>query len=445
MKNKVAFGTDGIRGNAEKYPFTDDGLFFMGQAIAKWAIAKFQTEKPVVLIGADTRISGEKIKKTLAEGLMTFPITILDAGVIPTPAVCRLASLDKQINFGIVISASHNPYYDNGIKLFNAATCKLTSTDEKNIIENFELFTSEENFKKQDSMSQFKSIPNALETYEQSLKSFFTPGFLKGLKIVLDCANGATHKVAPIIFKDLGAEVITIANNPTGKNINDECGALHPDKLVKAVLETKAIAGFAFDGDGDRLTAVSSAGEVKTGDDVLAILMQLPQYQNATKIVGTVMSNQGLEEAVKKQNKEFIRTSVGDKHIAAKLEEEKLLLGGEPSGHTIMRDYLATGDGIFVALRVLEAMILNKNWEMESFEKFPQILINVPVANKRDLTQSPFKEIIKEQEERINGRILVRFSGTENLLRVMTEAKDLQEAKNIAETLANSLKELLSV
>jgi phosphoglucosamine mutase len=277
-----------------------------------------------------------------------------------------------------------------------------------------------------------------------SMKAFFKPNFLNNLKIVLDCANGATYKLAPAIFKYFGADVTAIFNEPNGTNINDNCGALHIENLTQTVLKHQAIAGFAFDGDGDRLISINKHGQVRDGDDVLFMLLGLPYYKDTPKVVGTVMSNQGLQNALTRIGKEFVRANVGDKHVAAILEKDGLLLGGEPSGHTILKDYLATGDGIFVALKIAESMILNQNFEMKSFAKYPQVLLNIPVARKQDLALDPFAKIISKHEAQLcGGRALVRFSGTEKLLRIMTEAESLPLAQSVARDLAGALRKLL--
>jgi phosphoglucosamine mutase len=268
------------------------------------------------------------------------------------------------------------------------------------------------------------------------LQSLFPTPFLRNKKIVLDCAHGATSSIAPQIFKMLGAEVIALYTQPTGTNINEQCGSVYPQAAQAMVLQEQADAGFAFDGDGDRMIAINRNGDLKNGDDVLALLSQHPVYTHAPGVVGTIMSNQGLALFLAQQNKKLLRTPVGDKHIARKLLEENLVLGGEQSGHIIVRDHLNAGDGIVTALRVLETLTITNDWEMNTFTPFPQTLINVPITTKKDLTDQTLQTIIAQHEAQLgNGRIIVRYSGTEPLLRVMVEEQD----QDIAHTVGNNL------
>lgn len=423
MKNKLRFGTDGIRGKANQFPFLQSDLQKLGEAIARWGKQKYKKETLNVLLGHDTRESCEQIKKHLTDGLCSrHNIQVTDGQVLPTPAVLQRIQAEKHFDFGIVISASHNPYTDNGIKLFDAKTGKLSAEDEAAIVEFFETSIS----------------PS--QAYAENVISHFKPNFLANKKIVLDCANGATYKLAPEIFEKLGAEVITLFNNPDGKNINTNCGALFTKALQKAITQESADIGFAFDGDGDRVIAVNNHGTVKNGDDFLAILLEHPDFSNEKTVVGTVMTNHGLDLHLQKHDKKLIRTKVGDKYIAACLEQENLLLGGEASGHIIIKNYLNTGDGIFVALKVLESLIINGNLDMKTFIKMPHILINVPVEQKRDLSENPYLNIINQHEKKLkDGRLLVRYSGTENLLRVMVEDQSPEDASTLAQSLINEL------
>jgi phosphoglucosamine mutase len=443
VNRMIAFGTDGIRGNAEQFPFTDDALYDFGRALAVWAQQKYNKSMPKILIGMDTRISGPRIKEALCRGLVDGGIRVLDTGVLPTPAVCQIIFYDKSFDAGIVISASHNPYHDNGVKIFDARRCKITSEDEQVILKHFESYLAGEGI----SLTHKGSVElwtEAIDIYQKKIISLFPAHFLKKVKVVLDCAHGATYQVAPIIFKALGADVTAIAAQPSGLNINDNCGALHPEALAQAVKDLHADVGFAFDGDGDRIIGVSRNGLVKDGDDILALLLDLPVYKSLPTVVGTVMTNQGFENHFVSRGKAVIRAKVGDKYVAAKLEEENVPLGGEISGHIIIKDYLTTGDGVFVALKVLESMIVNDNFDMNTFAKFPQVLINVPVVHKKDLTQHPYSLIIAEYEKKLGqGRILVRYSGTEHLLRVMTEATTHEVAQTVAQALATRLQEAL--
>jgi len=369
---------------------------------------------------------------------------VQDAGVLTTPGIFKIISGGMEYDFGVVISASHNPYYDNGVKVFDARRCKITTEDEKKIIQNFEQCYGRVQLS--DQVHCVVARPEAALVYQNDTIAQFRSLFLDKFKVVLDCSHGAAYSVAPAIFRALGATVITIADQPNGTNINDGCGSLHPEELAHVVTARGADAGFAFDGDADRVIAVSRTGEIKDGDDILALLLDLPVYQDVHRVVGTLFTNQGFEEFLTKRGKTLIRTNVGEKYVAAQLELENLPLGGEKSGHIITRNYSATGDGIFVALKVLESIMLAHNWDMVTFHKFPQVMINVPVAHKPDLSQQPYAALIEEYERTINtGRIIVRYSGTEPLLRVMTEAPTQEQAHRCAHDLATALQKALEV
>lgn len=444
MKRSIAFGTDGIRGNAEQYPFTQDALFILGQAIAQWAQEKYAPKTPKFLIGRDTRLSGPRIKEALIAGLGTNELIIVDGGILPTPAVCALIRHENSFDCGIVISASHNPYYDNGIKIFDKQTSKLLPHDEATILKYFEHYTSNKK-ESTEVKATLATWEHATQTYINILQARVPKGMLNDLTIVLDCANGATAHIAPQLFQALGATVISLNATPTGTNINDNCGSLHPALLRATAQKLQAHAGFAFDGDGDRITMVNTRGDIKDGDDALALLLQLPEFSDTGTIIGTIMSNKGFEAHLKQHHKELMRTPVGDKYVALALEENFLPLGGEISGHIIIKNYLPTSDGIFVALKILESLIHNQNWDMKTFDKFPQVLISVPVTYKKELSTEPYLSIIKKHEHDLdNGRLLVRYSGTENVLRVMTEAQTEQNAQSVAQKLATQLQTLLS-
>ncbi len=447
MNKKISFGTDGIRGKVGQFPFTPQSLSQLGIAIAQWSISKYKKENPKVLIGHDTRISCPKIKIALKTGLCALPLQIIDAEILPTPAVCQLINKKNNFDFGIIISASHNPYNDNGIKIIDAKTIKINSLDEKIIVSNFENITNISPVVSLNKQSSEQTWKNAALEYKNNILSFFKPKLFSGIKVVLDCANGATYKIAPDIFESLGAEIITIYSQPNGKNINDNCGSLYPQNLQKIVLQNNADIGFAFDGDGDRVLVINKNGEILCGDNILALLSTHPKFSSIKTIIGTIMTNLGLDLYLKKNGKNLIRTKVGDKYVSAKLQENNLLLGGESCGHIIMKDYLNSGDGIFVALRILETIILTNNWEIKTFKKVPQILINVPVINKKDLSMQPYSSIIKKQKDILKqGRIVIRYSGTENLLRIMVENENKDNAIQAAQTLAKQLqKELDSI
>lgn len=425
----INFGTDGIRGKANIFPFTPDALVRIGKAIANWSLEKYNKKNPNVLIGHDTRLSCPDVKNNLKIGLSSANIKITDGDILPTPAVLQLVKHKKNFDFGIVISASHNPYSDNGIKLFDATTGKITKEDELIICNYFSTLNDTNLWK--DSGSE----------YIKNILSFFQPKFLKGKKIVLDCANGATHSVAPKIFESLGATVIAISTEPNGININEKCGALHPELAQKEVIIQKADAGFAFDGDGDRVIAISKTGKIKDGDDALTLLLQHPEFKNVKSVVGTIMTNHGFSILLKELGKKLIRTDVGDRYVAEKLAQENLIIGGEPSGHVIINTYLNSGDGIFTALKVLESITITNNWNMDTFDKTPQICINIPISKKDDLSRECYVKLLNEAEKKLlNGRVIVRYSGTENLLRVMVEDQTEESAKNAAQILGDKLK-----
>ncbi|MBD3273429.1 phosphoglucosamine mutase [Candidatus Dependentiae bacterium] len=445
MNKTVKFGTDGIRGNSQKFPFTNEALMNLGYSIAEWSILKYKKNNPKVLIGHDTRISCKRIKEQLERSFTLKNLEIIDAKILPTPAICKLTNYYKDFDFGIIISASHNPYYDNGIKLVDAKTGKLKPEDEKIIENNFA--KNLKSFKDQtiNIKNKIKKWPEAKDKYIKIIEQMFKEKFLENKKVVLDCANGSTYMIAPKIFQRLGAEVITINNEPDGKNINKNCGALFTKNLEKEILKHKADIGFAFDGDGDRVIAVNYKGQRIDGDQILALLSNHSKVTKDRTIVGTVMSNLGLDLYLKQKNFNIIRTKVGDKYVAAELLDKKLFLGGETSGHIIMTDYLNTGDGIFTALRIIEMAILKNNWELSLFKKTPQIIINVPVTEKKDLTAPIYSNIIKKHQKLLKtGRIVVRYSGTENLLRIMTEGKEEKLTINIANSLAKNFKKVLN-
>lgn len=458
--NKPLFGTDGIRAKFGQNPLKEESLLKLGLAIGYWAQEKYG-KNIELLIGHDTRESCDTIKHSIAAGLFMAhetieaknSIKISDAQVIPTPAVLKIISQNSQIfNFGIIITASHNPYQDNGIKIVDAKTGKLDKTDEDKITEIFysdrlskklsdKIKNNNQNHEINASKnSNYKIFDNAQQQYISAIINHFKENMLKGKNIIIDCANGATYNVAPEIFKKLGASVTVIGDTPDGKNINQDCGSTHPQKLVALVKEKKYDFGFAFDGDGDRIAAVSNSGQIKDGDDILYIISTLPEYKNEPALVGTIMSNYGLELNLKSKGKELVRAKVGEKYVIGQMLEKKLSLGAEPSGHVIVGNYAHCGDGIFAALKTLEAAIYNNNIALESFAHTPQATINLPVKEKHDLSEEKYNKIIlKYKNELKDGRVIVRYSGTENLLRIMAECLDHKLAETICNSLATQL------
>lgn len=446
MSHKNLFGTDGIRASVGDSPFTQDDLIRLGKALALWSQTKYNKPQPHVLIAHDTRISCGWAKSCLKAGLLSGNIKVYDAHILPTPGASILMhdySLLASLDYACIISASHNPYHDNGIKIIDIQG-KLTHKDELLITELFYNVptTSLLDYR---ALGQEIMFDNAESLYCAKIASYFEPHFLRGLKIVIDAAHGATYRTAPRIFKKLGAEVIMIHNKPNGYNINEACGAVHPESLQNAVLTHSADIGFAFDGDGDRIVAVNSLGDLKDGDDILAILAEHPLYKKCTTIVGTLMTNCGLEHHLKNQNKNLIRTPVGDKHVAQRLKEEQCMLGGEPSGHIICGDILTIGDGVVASLRVVESMLFNKNRNLKSFIKYPSSLISLPTEHKPDLTQEAYAEIILNAQKALpHGRIIVRYSGTEPVLRIMVEASTHELVQQHINNLTLQLKALLN-
>lgn len=434
------FGTDGIRNHVGNSPFTFTDLPKLGHAIALWALQKYGPT-PKVLLAHDTRVSASFVKSSLTSSMLLHPLAIHDAMILPTPGLCKLLKQNPSFDFGIVISASHNPFQDNGIKIIDTLQGKLSDADEAEISH---LFHSQNYSLDYSALGTMHCWPQAVECYRNAILQAFEPRLLAGLTIVLDCAHGATYQIAPDVFRQLGAHVLVINDQPNGKNINENCGSVHPHSLQKAVLAYHADAGFAFDGDGDRVMAVSRNGELKDGDDLVALLLDNPHYMQEAGFVGTVMSNHGLAMLAKEKEKNFMRAPVGDKFVSARLEQKNLLLGGEQSGHIIMRDFLNVGDGIFAALRTLETMKYTRNWDMNTFKKFPQILINVPVHVKKNLDQEPIAAIIAAYQEQLpNGRVIVRYSGTEPLLRILIEDSNKDSALAVGNQLAQELQKNL--
>lgn len=433
------FGTDGIRMRVGISPFNLPDLTHLGFAIGRWIVHTYGSDAKI-LIAHDTRASNHWMFATLQAGLLMHPVEITYASVLPTPTVCKLLTLSPAFSCGIILSASHNPYHDNGIKIVDRITGKLSEKDEQLITHYF----YEKTDYIYDLFGTTTIISDALATYIDHIGEIFPADMLVGKKIVLDCAHGATYQIAPALFTRLGAEVISINVNPQGTNINENCGALATESVEKAVLAHHADIGFAFDGDGDRVIAINNKGEVKNGDDILALLSQHPRYEHQKNIVGTIMSNYGLELFLHTYHKTLVRTAVGDKYVAAHLNAHHDLLGGEQSGHIIMYDYLQTGDGIMTALRLLETIMLTHNDEMITFDKLPQILINIPVVHKRDLKDPDIASIIDHYEKMLDsGRVIVRYSGTENLLRVMVEDITQNNAQTIGVNLGKALQQKL--
>jgi phosphoglucosamine mutase len=445
MKN-LKFGTDGLRGPSNRFPFTEKALYSLGRSIAEWGKKKLKIETKSILILSDTRESCQRIKLSLGPGINSCGLTLIDAGILPTPAAKFLLSNPENnppgSEIAIVISASHNQYQDNGIKLFT----KLgkISDDDESFISNL-WNNSSTTFPPGLKTTTINNWPEAQNIYANYLINHFPQNFLKNKKIVLDCANGAAYKVAPIVFEKLGANLTVINNSPNGKNINNSCGSTNPENLIKTMKEVDADAGFAFDGDSDRVISVNHKGEIKDGDDILAMLIKDQEFKNESKVVGTLMSNSGLERSLQKSGVFLIRADVGDKNVANELERDNILLGGEPCGHLIIKPTISSGDGIFVALRLCLALTNTNNWKMNSFQRDSLELLNIRVKEKLSLDSPAISKIIAACKSNLQeGRIVVRYSGTEPLLRIMTEAKTKLEAQKASSFLAKELQKVLN-
>ncbi|MGD9335675.1 MAG: phosphoglucosamine mutase [Desulfobacterales bacterium] len=444
------FGTDGIRGIANQYPMTPEMAIAIGRAVA--AIFKEDDKQSKIVIGKDTRISGDMLEHALISGICSMGVDAYLTGILPTPGVAFMTS-SIGANAGIVISASHNPYYDNGIKIFKANGYKL-SDEEEDEIERFVFNQSIVSISKsvRDTGRVFE-IDDAGIAYCNFLKQTVSENFyFKDIKIIMDCSNGATFEVAPAIFNELGAKVTTLSVTPDGKNINDNCGSQHPENLEKSVVKNGAHIGLAFDGDGDRLIAVDEKGIVATGDQILAVCAKFMKKKGLLKgnrVVSTVMSNMGLGQALRKMGIKHMTTAVGDRYVMEKMVASGAVLGGEDSGHMIFLNHHTTGDGILSALRLIEVM-KEESKPLSELCKimtiFPQILINVDVSRKPDLRNIPdIKNAIKSVQIALGekGRVVVRYSGTQPICRVMVEGPTIDETRKYCRQLADIVKENL--
>lgn len=442
MANRKYFGTDGVRGKVGTYPITPDFALKLG-----WAAGKVLASQGsrTVLIGKDTRISGYMLESALEAGLAAAGLSAAFTGPMPTPAIAYLTRTFRA-EAGIVISASHNPYYDNGIKFFSAQGTKLPDHIEEAIEA---LLEQSMDCVESADLGKASRINDAAGRYIEFCKSTFPAHLdLEGYKIVVDCANGATYHIAPNVLRELGAEVIEIGTEPNGININEKCGATDVKALQEKVLETKADVGLAYDGDGDRIMMVDHLGNKVDGDQILFIIAReaLRSGQLKGGVVGTLMSNMSLEIALKMLGVPFVRANVGDRYVLEQMVEYNWTLGGENSGHIIIADKNTTGDGIIASLAVLSAMVkhrLSLNELASAVKLFPQVLINVHFSGGANpLESKAVKVVATDVEKRLEGkgRILLRKSGTEPLIRVMVECEDGALAKQCAEEIAEAVK-----
>lgn len=418
------FGTDGIRGKTGQFPITADFALKLGWAVGQVLV---QDGRGKVLIGQDTRVSGYMLAAALEAGMTASGLDVCLLGPMPTPGVAHLTkSLNAQV--GVVVSASHNPYYDNGIKFFSADGRKLSDLIEAKIETYLDKpFETVEGTR----IGRQSYLKDACSRYIEFCKHTFAKQHdLRGVKIVIDCANGATSYIAPHVFTELGADIIAIHHQPDGFNINENCGSTHPQSLQSEVIKHQAELGIAFDGDGDRVLLVDHKGEIVDGDEILYMIASQQKDKLQGGVVGTLMSNYGLEMALERHKIPFIRAKVGDRYVMDKLMEQQWVLGGENSGHIICLEHSTTGDGIIAALQVLK-ILCEKNDSLHDMKKgmtrFPQILKNVKVNNPQTMINEPkIQEAMGQLEQSMQnkGRILVRASGTEPLVRVMVEGED---------------------
>lgn len=441
--SRTYFGTDGIRGTVGQSPITPDFMLRLGHAVGR--VLKADIAKPTVLIGKDTRISGYMIESALEAGFASAGVDVLLTGPLPTPGVAYLTRA-LRLDLGVVISASHNAYPDNGIKFFSARGEKLPDEWEQRVEA-----ALEEPAQWVDSaqLGKARRLEAARGRYVEFCKSTFSNDLsLKGLKIVVDAAHGAGYQSGPDVFHELGAEVIAIGCNPDGLNINAGFGATAPAALVKAVRENQADYGVALDGDADRLQLVDADGRLYNGDELLYVMVadRLAQGQRVPGAVGTLMTNMAVEVALKAQDIEFVRAKVGDRYVLEELAARGWLLGGEGSGHLLALDKHTTGDGIVSALQVLQAVSRSGKslaQLVEAVTLFPQVLINVRLKPGQDWKSAPKlaeTQAAVQRELGNDGRLLIRPSGTEPLVRVMVEARDADQARRCAERLADTLR-----
>ncbi|WP_213990488.1 phosphoglucosamine mutase [Sodalis sp. dw_96] len=442
MSNHKYFGTDGIRGKVGDSPITPDFVLKLGWAAGK-VLARHGSRK--IIIGKDTRISGYMLESALEAGLAAAGLSAAFTGPMPTPAIAYLTRTFRA-EAGIVISASHNPYYDNGIKFFSIDGTKLPDEVEEAIEAELEKnLTCVESAE----LGKASRIVDAAGRYIEFCKGTFpSNSSLKGLKIVVDCANGATYHIAPSVLRELGADVTAIGCQPDGMNINQECGATDVRLLQRRVLEEKAALGIAYDGDGDRVIMVDHLGNKVDGDQILYIIARekLRQGQLSGGVVGTQMSNMGLELALKQLGIPFVRAKVGDRYVLEKLQEKGWRIGAENSGHVILLDKTTTGDGIIAGLQVLSAMVGNHMTLHDlcsGMRLLPQILVNVRFTGSNDPLESTLvKQALAEVESALagRGRVLLRKSGTEPLIRVMVEGEEDELVKRLAHLIADAVK-----
>ena len=436
------FGTDGIRGTVGQGAITPDFVMKLAHSVGR--VLKAKEDRPTVVIGKDTRISGYMLESALESGFNSAGVDVILLGPLPTPGVAYLTRA-LRTSLGVVISASHNPYPDNGIKFFSAQGAKLDDAWEKSVESMLE---EPPQWADSHALGRARRLDDAAGRYIEFCKSTFANDLtLKGLKIVVDGAHGAAYNIAPKVFHELGAEVIAIGCAPDGFNINDKVGATHPEALIEAVKAQKADFGIALDGDADRLQLVDATGRLFNGDEVLYLMAveRLARGETVPGVVGTLMTNMAVEVALKSRGVKFVRAKVGDRYVLEELEKHGWLLGGEGSGHLLALDKHTTGDGLISALQVLQACVRHKQTLAELLSDitlFPQTLLNVRLHPGQDwATNARLAAEIKAVEAELGGegRVLIRASGTEPLLRIMVETRSATQAHMCAERLADTL------
>jgi len=445
---RLYFGTDGIRGTVGQFPITPDFMLRLAHAVGQ--VLKRSDPRPQVLIGKDTRISGYMLESALEAGFNSAGVDVVLLGPIPTPGVAYLTRA-LRASLGVVISASHNHFADNGVKFFSAAGAKLDDAWELAVEE---ALNQEPQWVESVNLGKAKRLDDAAGRYIEFCKSTFDNQLtLKGKKIVVDAAHGAAYLVAPKIFEELGAEVITLGCTPNGLNINHEVGATHPEALVQAVISHQADFGIALDGDADRLQWVDEQGRLFNGDQLLYVLTldRITQGQKVPGVVGTLMTNKAIEEGLQKLNVSFSRSKVGDRYVLEELICKGWELGGEGSGHLLMLDKHSTGDGLISALQVLQACLrMNSTLSqlLQAVPLFPQCLLNISIpSNLEWRTHTELQSRIRSIEKELgtNGRVLIRESGTEPLLRIMVEAREEELSVKYASYLAESLSQFRNI
>lgn len=445
MSARKLFGTDGIRGKANTYPMTGEVAFALGRAVTSYFQQNF-SKKPLIIIGKDTRLSCYMLEQAFSAGVCSQGGKAILTGPLPTPGVAFVTQ-SMRADAGVMISASHNSFEDNGIKIFDRTGHKLPDEIEFEL-EKMVLNPALIPVKSGEHLGNAKRLDEVIGRYIVHTKAALSPQYsLEGLRIVVDGANGAGYKLAPMVFEELGAEVISIGNAPNGTNINKNCGALHPGGCAEAVKKYRADLGVCLDGDGDRLTIVDRNGEVIHGDKLIGLLGKFlkdnQEIGPAQEVVGTVMSNFGLEVYLKKIGLGFVRTQVGDRYIVEHMRQSGALFGGEPSGHLVFKRYSTTGDGILAALKAIESIKFYDRDLSElaaEIELYPQVMINVPVAKRVPFEEvSEIQKSLKAAHEKLGetGRTLLRYSGTEPLARVMVEGQDSQLVDSICKDIAS--------